>query len=193
MDCATESDIGTGAEMLATSVCTAGRGRFSPSRFLFFWQGDYWRLFRGRRLFDRSRRFLTWWHRGSAPVGLRLFLFRRGDLRWHFFRSRQRVLRHRCSVLRRHCCQSLRCCFRLFLFRLLGLNHLAGLKLIRKIRRSRLLSSTQVRTGEANTSAHNEENPSARTHRRNLPPRREKVKLTAVCTSLRVDKKNALG
>jgi hypothetical protein len=60
------------------------------------------------------------------------------------------------------------------------LNHLAGLKLIRKIRRSRLLSSTQVRTGEANPSAHNDENPSARTHRGNLPPGREKVKLTAV-------------
>jgi len=28
MDCATESDIGTGAEMLAGSGCTAGRGRF---------------------------------------------------------------------------------------------------------------------------------------------------------------------
>jgi hypothetical protein len=28
MDCATESDTGTGAEMLATSDCTAGRGRF---------------------------------------------------------------------------------------------------------------------------------------------------------------------
>src|SRR5919197_449511 len=28
IDCATESDIGTGAEMLATSGCTAGRGRF---------------------------------------------------------------------------------------------------------------------------------------------------------------------
>src|SRR5882762_5017792 len=28
IDCATESDIGTGAEMFAASVCTAGRGRF---------------------------------------------------------------------------------------------------------------------------------------------------------------------
>ena len=37
-----------------------------------------------------------------------------------------------------------------------------------------------MRTGEANTSAHNDENPSVRTHRGNLPPRREKVKSTAV-------------
>ena len=28
MDCATESDIGMGAETLAASGCTAGRGRF---------------------------------------------------------------------------------------------------------------------------------------------------------------------
>jgi len=28
IDCATESDIGTGAEMLTASGCTAGRGRF---------------------------------------------------------------------------------------------------------------------------------------------------------------------
>jgi hypothetical protein len=73
------------------------------------------------------------------------------------------------------------------------LNHLAGLKLIRKIRRSRLLSSTQVRTGEANTSAHNDENPSARTHRGNLPPRREKVKLTAVSYLPSGGQENASG
>jgi hypothetical protein len=38
----------------------------------------------------------------------------------------------------------------------------------------------QARTGEANTSAHSDENPSARTHRGNLPPSRGKVKLTGV-------------
>src|SRR4029453_6151114 len=34
IDCATESDIGTGAEKLATSDCTAGRGRFFARSFV---------------------------------------------------------------------------------------------------------------------------------------------------------------
>ena len=34
IDCATESEIGTGAEMLAASGCTAGRGRFRGRGFL---------------------------------------------------------------------------------------------------------------------------------------------------------------
>src|SRR5215475_15030659 len=34
MDCATDSDIGTGAEMLAASGCTAGRDRFLGRGFL---------------------------------------------------------------------------------------------------------------------------------------------------------------
>src|SRR5205809_7394916 len=33
IDCATESDIGTGAERLAASGCTAGRGRFLGRSF----------------------------------------------------------------------------------------------------------------------------------------------------------------
>ncbi|PYK21573.1 MAG: hypothetical protein DME59_21180 [Verrucomicrobia bacterium] len=53
----------------------------------------------------------------------------------------------------------------LLLFRLLNLNHLAGLKLIRQICRSGLLRLCQVRTGQHNPSTHDDENPSARTHR----------------------------
>src|SRR5881396_435902 len=37
MDCATESDTGTGAEMLTAAGCTAGRGRFLSLGFL--WKG----------------------------------------------------------------------------------------------------------------------------------------------------------
>jgi hypothetical protein len=48
------------------------------------------------------------------------------------------------------------------------LNHLAGLKLIRKIRRSRLLCLRQVRTGEANASAHSDDAHGAGRHGENV-------------------------
>src|SRR5262249_12263481 len=58
----------------------------------------------------------------------------------------------------------------LFLFRFLNLNHLASLKLIRKICRGSLLRSTQVRAGQANTSAHNEDAHDAGGHGENVRP-----------------------
>jgi len=88
---------------------------------------------------------------------------------WHFFCNR-RLLGYRCSVLLPHCCQTLRCRFGLFLFRLLNLNHFAGLKLIRKIRGSRLLSLRWVHTGQRNADAHNRENRPQCAHRAKSPP-----------------------
>ena len=135
--------------------------------FLLGRRGDYFRLFRRRWLFFRRREFLTWWHRGRAPVGLRLFFFHRDGLCWRFFWSRH-LLGYRRSVLFRRRCDLLGARFSLFLFRLLDLNHLASLKLIRKIRRSRLLSLAQVRAGKANTCAHNENAHRADWHGENV-------------------------
>jgi len=161
-------------------------------RFLFHRHDYRRRFFRRRRLFGYRRHFLTLWRRGSAWAGLGLFLFGY-YLCWQLFRWRG-LLRRGCSVLLRRRFNSLRARFSFFLFRLLGLNHLAGLKLVRKTRRSSLLSSTQVCPGERNASAHNDENSSARTHRRNLPPCRGKVKLTARFVSAsRGTRKTPLG
>ena len=76
MDCATESDTGTGAEMLAASGCTAGRGRFLGRGFLSVGTATTAGSSAGGACSVVGRRFLTWWHRGSAPIGLGLFLFR---------------------------------------------------------------------------------------------------------------------
>jgi hypothetical protein len=51
-----------------------------------------------------------------------------------------------------------------------NLNHLASLELIRKIRRSRLLSPSQVRTGEPDTRGYNEEAYGAERHGENVRP-----------------------
>src|SRR4029077_9446627 len=136
---------------------------FSRSMFLFGRRGDYCRLF----LSVVGGGFLTWWHRGSAPIGLCLLLYHRGDLCRPFFCS-QRLLGYRCSVLLWGRCDRLRCRFGFFLFRFVNLNHLAGLKLIRKIRRSRLLCLRHLCTGEANTSTHNEGAHDAGRHGENV-------------------------
>ena len=73
----------------------------------------------------------------------------------------------------------LRCRFGFFLFRFVNLNHLAGLKLIRKIRRSRLLCLRHLCTGEANTSAHNEGAHDAGNHGENVLPMSQERQIKA--------------
>ena len=148
----------------------SGSRPFSRSRFPFGRHGDYCRLFRRKCLFGGSRRSLAWRHRGSIPVGLDLFLFRRRDLCWYFFGSRRGLLGYRCSVVLRRGCYSLGTRFAFLLFRLVNLNHLAGLELIRKIRRSRLLPPTHMRTGQANSSAQNEHAHGAGRHDESVRP-----------------------
>ena len=149
---------------------------FSRSMFLFGRRGDYFRLFRRRWLFFRRREVLTWWHRSRAPVGLRLFFFHRDGLCWRFFWSRH-LLGYRRSVLFRRRCNLLGARFSLFLFRLLDLNHLASLKLIRKIRRSRLLSLAQVGRPAKQTPVHTTRTLIVRTGMAKCPPRPGNVNL----------------
>ena len=52
----------------------------------------------------------------------------------------------------------------------MNLNHFAGLKLIRKIRRSRLLCLRQVRAGEAEPSAYNDDSRGPDGHGENVIP-----------------------
>ena len=158
MDWATESDTGTGSEMLAAAgsqqaaVVFSVEVSFPRARRLLPALPQEMPVLSEPPIFDSvaSRQCCGWAPPFSLPGA--------GDVCWYFFRSRH-LLGYRRSVLLGRSCDSLRALIRLFLFRLLNLNHLAGLKLIRKIRRSRLLCSRQVRTGEANTSAHNDDAP----------------------------------
>jgi len=88
-------------------------------------------------------------------------------VRSRFLRSRH-LLGYRRSIFLRCNGDSWRVRFSFFLFRFVNLNHLAGLKLIRKIRRSRLLCLRRVRTGEANASAHSDDAHGAGGHVENV-------------------------